>query len=84
MRSSTVSRSRGLRHDDAKRTEDNLRVTVRDTGLGLPEGASARGSALRSSARSSRVSSVERSSGTGAMARATEVVIDIPLRWLER
>lgn len=55
---------------DAKRTEDNLRVTVRDTGLGLPEGRIGQGSALRSSARSSRVSSVERSSGTGAMARA--------------
>ncbi|MGO2049069.1 MAG: sensor histidine kinase, partial [Microbacterium sp.] len=68
---------------DAARTDDNLHVSVRDSGHGLPEGRVGQGlgtQIIRTLIQGELGGSIEwRSDGAG-----TEVVIDIPLRWLTR
>lgn len=74
----------GLVTIDAKRTEENLRVTVRDTGLGLPEGRIGQGlgtQIIRTLIQGELGGTIE---WHGSDGEGTEVVIDIPLRWLER
>lgn len=69
---------------DAERTEENLRVTVRDTGLGLPEGRIGQGlgtQIIRTLIQGELGGTIE---WHGSDGEGTEVVIDIPLRWLDR
>jgi two-component sensor histidine kinase len=73
----------GLVTIDATRTEDNLRVTVHDTGLGLPEGRIGQGlgtQIIRTLIQGELGGTIE---WRGADGEGTEVVIDIPLRWLQ-
>ncbi|MEV7609432.1 histidine kinase N-terminal domain-containing protein [Microbacterium sp. NPDC089320] len=67
---------------DATRTEENLRVTVHDTGKGLPEGRIGQGlgtQIIRTLIQGELSGSIE---WRGSEGEGTEVVIDIPLRWL--
>ncbi|MGO1852501.1 MAG: sensor histidine kinase [Microbacteriaceae bacterium] len=68
---------------DAARTDDNLHVSVRDSGHGLPEGRVGQGlgtQIIRTLIQGELGGSIEwRSDGAG-----TEVAIDIPMRWLTR
>jgi two-component sensor histidine kinase len=69
---------------DATRTEENLRVTVRDTGHGLPEGRIGQGlgtQIIRTLIQGELGGTID---WRGSEGEGTEVVIDIPLRWLEK
>ena len=69
---------------DAARTEENLRVTVHDTGKGLPEGRIGQGlgtQIIRTLIQGELSGSIE---WRGSEGEGTEVVIDIPLRWLTK
>jgi two-component sensor histidine kinase len=69
---------------DAARTEENLRVTVHDTGKGLPEGRIGQGlgtQIIRTLIQGELSGSIE---WRGSDGEGTEVVIDIPLRWLTK
>lgn len=74
----------GLVTIDATRTEENLRVTVHDTGHGLPEGRIGQGlgtQIIRTLIQGELGGSID---WQGSEGEGTEVVIDIPLRWLEK
>jgi len=69
---------------DASRTEENLHVTVIDTGSGLPEGRIGQGlgtQIIRTLIQGELGGTIE---WKGSEGEGTEVVIDIPLRWLKK
>lgn len=68
---------------DAARTDENLHVSVRDTGHGLPEGRVGQGlgtQIIRTLIQGELGGSIE---WRGSEGEGTEVAIDIPLRWLK-
>ncbi|MGW8484211.1 sensor histidine kinase [Microbacterium sp. NPDC055903] len=68
---------------DAARTEHNLRVTVSDTGHGLPEGRVGQGlgtQIIRTLIQGELGGTIEWSGSEG---EGTVVTIDIPLRWIK-
>ena len=74
----------GLVTIEAQRTDENLRVIVSDTGHGLPEGRIGQGlgtQIIRTLIQGELGGTIE---WHGSDGDGTEVVIDIPLRWLER
>ncbi|GAA1530183.1 two-component sensor histidine kinase [Microbacterium ginsengiterrae] len=67
---------------DATRTDDNLHVSVRDSGHGLPEGRVGQGlgtQIIRTLIQGELGGSIE---WHGSEGEGTEVAIDVPLRWL--
>lgn len=69
---------------DAVRTEENLHVSVRDTGHGLPEGRVGPGlgtQIIRTLIQGELSGRIEWRSEEG---QGTEVTIDIPMRWLKK
>ncbi len=71
---------------DAQREQDHLRVSVRDTGHGLPEGRVGQGlgtQIVRTLIQGELGGTIDWH-GAGGEAGGTEVLIDIPLRWLKK
>ncbi|WP_243224896.1 sensor histidine kinase [Microbacterium sp. CIAB417] len=69
---------------DASRTDENLRVTVADTGHGLPEGRVGQGlgtQIIRTLIQGELGGTIE---WKGTDGEGTEVTIDIPLRWIKK
>ncbi|MGO2745849.1 sensor histidine kinase [Microbacterium sp.] len=69
---------------DAVRTDENLHVSVRDTGHGLPEGRVGQGlgtQIIRTLIQGELGGSIE---WNGAEGEGTEVSIDIPTRWMNK
>lgn len=69
---------------DAVRTDDNLHVSVRDSGHGLPEGRVGQGlgtQIIRTLIQGELGGSI---TWNGTDGEGTEVSIDIPMRWLNR
>ena len=67
---------------DAGRTDENLRVTVSDTGRGLPEGRVGQGlgtQIIRTLIQGELGGTIQ---WRGDQGEGTEVTIDIPLRWI--
>jgi two-component sensor histidine kinase len=69
---------------EAKRTTSRLKVSVRDSGAGLPEGQVGRGlgtQIVRTLIQGELGGTIDWHTITGS---GTEVTIDIPLRWIDR
>lgn len=69
---------------DAVRTDENLHVSVRDSGHGLPEGRVGQGlgtQIIRTLIQGELGGTIEWRGGDG---EGTEVSIDIPMRWLKK
>lgn len=69
---------------EAKRSKRRLKVTVRDTGVGLPEGQVGRGlgtQIVRTLIQGELGGTIDWHTVMGS---GTEVTIDVPLRWIDR
>ncbi|MEJ1088905.1 histidine kinase N-terminal domain-containing protein [Microbacterium sp. Mu-80] len=77
-----LSGREGVVSIEATRTADHLRVTVTDSGHGLPEGRVGQGlgtQIVRTLIQGELSGTIE---WTGAEGEGTQVVIDIPMRWI--